>query len=681
MKCLIPAAGRGRRTAKFGKPKPLIPVLGLPLIERTIASAADAGVAEFYVVTGCDALRIEAFLSELSARRGLSIVTIRNDDWRLGNGSSVLAARDALAEDFLLVMADDVFDDAIVHRLLAHAPPRRGIAIAADSRLDGSVVGDPADATKLDVRDGRVVAIGKDLHDYDAFDTGMFFCSPSVFPALEKSIQQGDGSFAGGVRVLAEEGNVRVVDVDDLGWVDVDTPASLTAANRLLRRSLRKPDDGVIARYVNRPISSGFLTPMLLRLFPGVTPNQVSLLGLVVAVAAALMFGLRMPVLGAIGVMLASLLDGSDGEVARLKRVASPLGTFVDAVLDRYADAFMLAGAAYYAFRAGSESAWFGANWNALVALVAVLAVAGDLMVSYTSAKAVVDLGHRYRGRWIAAGRGRDLRLFVLFLGGVFASVDPVSVVASLAVIATVANVQVAARLWTSWRIGQRGGIAPEVHAIVFDLDGTIADTMPFLTDLATEVLTQAGMAQHEARRRYHETAGRDFASQLEELFPDRAENERDAAEFEAAKREGFLQRPVFDDARPALAFLRDRSVRRFLCSSTVPELVTEYLKHADLDAWFDDWTGFEPGFDKGEQVVSLLRRHGLDADDLLYVGDTPRDHELVASKGVHFVGLERSFPRPEFRRRGLRSVADLRQLVRWWRHSEWLRRQVEVAG
>ena len=76
-----------------------------------------------------------------------------------------------------------------------------------------------------------------------------------------------------------------------------------------------------------------------------------------------------------------------------------------------------------------------------------------------------------------------------------------------------------------------------------------------------------------------------------------------------------------------------------------------------------------------------MLRRHELDPDDVLYVGDSPRDYELVGSKGVHFVGLERSFARREFRRRGLASVADLRELIRWWKPSEQLRHQVEVAG
>jgi NDP-sugar pyrophosphorylase family protein len=52
MKCLIIAAGKGSRLRQQGDSKPLIPILGLPLIERVIRSAIEAGADDFYVVTG-----------------------------------------------------------------------------------------------------------------------------------------------------------------------------------------------------------------------------------------------------------------------------------------------------------------------------------------------------------------------------------------------------------------------------------------------------------------------------------------------------------------------------------------------------------------------------------------------------------------------------------------------------
>ena len=48
MKCLIIAAGRGSRLSSRGDSKPLIPLLGVSLIERVILTAQKSGVADFY---------------------------------------------------------------------------------------------------------------------------------------------------------------------------------------------------------------------------------------------------------------------------------------------------------------------------------------------------------------------------------------------------------------------------------------------------------------------------------------------------------------------------------------------------------------------------------------------------------------------------------------------------------
>lgn len=52
MKCLIIAAGKGSRLSQKGESKPLIPILGMPLLERVIRMAFEAGINEFYVVIG-----------------------------------------------------------------------------------------------------------------------------------------------------------------------------------------------------------------------------------------------------------------------------------------------------------------------------------------------------------------------------------------------------------------------------------------------------------------------------------------------------------------------------------------------------------------------------------------------------------------------------------------------------
>ncbi|KKM67519.1 hypothetical protein LCGC14_1470240, partial [marine sediment metagenome] len=126
--------------------------------------------------------------------------------------------------------------------------------------------------------------------------------------------------------------------------------------------------------------------------------------------AGPLFFLLGLPIIGGIVIQLASILDGSDGEVARLKKMQSPFGNFFDAVLDRYSDGFILFGMFYYMLTASAVGNILGPSSTALVVGTSMLALLGTLMVSYTSAKSVADFGYRYGGQWTAAGRGRDLR-------------------------------------------------------------------------------------------------------------------------------------------------------------------------------------------------------------------------------------------------------------------------------
>ena len=85
MKCLILAAGKGSRLRNNGSSKPLIPVLGIPLIERVIRTALEAGVDDFYVVTGYKGERVRAFLDDLSNRLKIRITSIVNKDWEKDN--------------------------------------------------------------------------------------------------------------------------------------------------------------------------------------------------------------------------------------------------------------------------------------------------------------------------------------------------------------------------------------------------------------------------------------------------------------------------------------------------------------------------------------------------------------------------------------------------------------------
>ena len=99
----------------------------------------------------------------------------------------------------------------------------------------------------------------------------------------------------------------------------------------------------------------------------------------------------------AVFVTAASVLDGSDGEIARL---APPLVLrfVLRSVLDRAADGLLFTGAAIYLATSGDLAGHLGSAQVPVVIAIAGLALVGHLLVSYTTAKAAVDLGHRYHG-------------------------------------------------------------------------------------------------------------------------------------------------------------------------------------------------------------------------------------------------------------------------------------------
>ena len=103
MQCLIIAAGKGHRLRSKGDSKPLVPLFGIPLIERVIRCALKAGADDFFVVTGYQGEGVRVFLDRLAERLGIGITPIVNEDWEKENGLSVLKARDFLSEPFLFL--------------------------------------------------------------------------------------------------------------------------------------------------------------------------------------------------------------------------------------------------------------------------------------------------------------------------------------------------------------------------------------------------------------------------------------------------------------------------------------------------------------------------------------------------------------------------------------------------
>lgn len=230
---VVLAAGNGDRFQNGTRRSKLLqPLLGQPLILRTLSTAADAGIRTFHVVIGYQADAVRATI-ERGLPAGTSVHFTVNPDWRLENGVSVLAARPRLRDRrFAVLMGDHIFEAAVLARLLTLRVAANESILAVDS---GDVPSDvAAEATKVRLRGDRITAIGKDLVSHDALDTGLFVCAPALFDALEAARLGGDTTLSGGIRLLAAMGLMRASNVGTASWCDIDTLDDLAAAENLL---------------------------------------------------------------------------------------------------------------------------------------------------------------------------------------------------------------------------------------------------------------------------------------------------------------------------------------------------------------------------------------------------------------------------------------------------------------
>ncbi|MEE9277692.1 MAG: CDP-alcohol phosphatidyltransferase family protein [Dehalococcoidia bacterium] len=172
--------------------------------------------------------------------------------------------------------------------------------------------------------------------------------------------------------------------------------------------------DGAISRRLNRPVSRR-ISPRLAAL--PLTPNHWSWVAFGLVCAGAGAFALGAPRAGALLTHAGSVVDGVDGEVARLQGTASEQGAFLDLVLDRMADTALLAGLS--AGAGGRATDW-------LLALAAAngivtASVAKERLSAEGVAPAELQRREAAGGDWVAKLMplgGRDGRLFAVAIAG-----------------------------------------------------------------------------------------------------------------------------------------------------------------------------------------------------------------------------------------------------------------------
>jgi CDP-diacylglycerol--glycerol-3-phosphate 3-phosphatidyltransferase len=136
------------------------------------------------------------------------------------------------------------------------------------------------------------------------------------------------------------------------------------------------------------------------------TPNAISLTGLVLCLVAAVLVWQEEFFLGGLAFIVGSVCDTLDGRYSRMSGKGTPFGAFLDSTLDRTEEGVVLAAVAYTFAKGGQD----------VEAAICVIAVLASLMVSYTRARAEA-LGVECK---VGIG-SRAVRVVVLSIGLLFA--------------------------------------------------------------------------------------------------------------------------------------------------------------------------------------------------------------------------------------------------------------------
>lgn len=131
-----------------------------------------------------------------------------------------------------------------------------------------------------------------------------------------------------------DNNNVKAVKIKDGYWYRLsDSKESITNAENIIFSNVGKTATGWIARNINGrmslPLSKNLIkTPL--------TPNMVSVLINIIGVLCGPFYALGYPIVGALCMQAATVLDRCDGEVARIKLMETKNGQWVDTISDQF---------------------------------------------------------------------------------------------------------------------------------------------------------------------------------------------------------------------------------------------------------------------------------------------------------------------------------------------------------
>ena len=245
MKAIILAAGSGTRMYPYthDKPKCLLDIGNISILEHQINTIRDCGINEIVVVVGFRFERVEDFLRSYDDL-GMRINTLYNPFYQSTNSLvSLWIARSELDEDVVVMNGDDVYEADVLDKALSVRDEKICLPIKKRPRYE-------REDMKIIVDDGRITKISKEISNAETSaesvgirvfrDTGVELLKRAVEEEVRNPGAEGKWYISSIHRLISKGYGIRPLDIGELYWMDVDCPLDLFRARKQSDRFLKK---------------------------------------------------------------------------------------------------------------------------------------------------------------------------------------------------------------------------------------------------------------------------------------------------------------------------------------------------------------------------------------------------------------------------------------------------------
>ncbi|MFX0021110.1 MAG: bifunctional sugar-1-phosphate nucleotidylyltransferase/acetyltransferase [Candidatus Hermodarchaeota archaeon] len=256
MKAVILTAGEGKRLRPItsSRPKPMIPLLGKPLLEHTILGLKKVGINQFLLIVGYKQEIIREHFENISNQLDVKIDYITQEEY-LGTAHAAGYAKDFIKDEDFLMMYGDLFVDPEIFKIV--------IQKYREQEYEGLIalleVENPQDFGIIKLNSEELVEeiIEKPLPTQNAgnlANAGIYLFKPTIFKAIEKTPKsiRNEYEFTDSMQILIKEfgGRIVGVNINKYFWNDIGLPWQLFEANKFLLDGMKSQRIGEIEENV-----------------------------------------------------------------------------------------------------------------------------------------------------------------------------------------------------------------------------------------------------------------------------------------------------------------------------------------------------------------------------------------------------------------------------------------------